>query len=70
MEKAELTELERLRMENIALKYRAMEAQMAALLNDRRAVIEQIESAHAGWKWNDQLGGLAPLAVVTDRTEG
>jgi hypothetical protein len=52
----ELSELERLKMENIALKYRAMEQQMVGLLNERALVIQQIEKDHPGYKWKEPVG--------------
>jgi hypothetical protein len=52
----ELSEIERLKMENIALKYRAMEQQMMVLLNERALVIQQIEQAHPGYKWKEPVG--------------
>jgi hypothetical protein len=56
MEKPELTELERLKLENIALKYNVLQQQSAALLQERVAIIQQVENDHPGWKWRDPQG--------------
>lgn len=53
---AELTELERVKMENFALKHQAIQQQQQANLQARAAFVRQIEAAHPGYKWNDQRG--------------
>lgn len=65
MERPELTEIETLRLENIALKYRAMESQMQSLLRDRTVVIQQIEERLPGWKWHDP-DGLIPEPPIPE----
>lgn len=53
---AELTELERLKMENFALKHNTMQLQLQAVLAERAAFIRQIEEAHPGYCWEEQRG--------------
>lgn len=57
--KAELTELERVKMENFALKHSAMQQQQQANLAARAAYIRQIEAAHPGYRWNEERGLVA-----------
>ena len=52
----ELTELERLKLENFALKHQAMQQQLQANLRERLAFIQQIEADHPGYAWDDQRG--------------
>jgi|HubBroStandDraft_6_1064221.scaffolds.fasta_scaffold1251735_2 hypothetical protein len=52
----QLTELERVKLENFALKHNALQHQSQANLMERAAFIRQIEAAHPGYRWNDQHG--------------
>jgi hypothetical protein len=45
-----------------------MEQQMAALLNERSIVIEQIERDHPGYKWTDPEG-LVPQRVESEESK-
>ena len=60
--KPELTELERLKLENFALKHNAMQQQIQANLAERAAFIQRIEEAHPGFAWNEKEG-LVAVAV-------
>jgi hypothetical protein len=51
-----LTEIERLKLENFALKYQAMQAQSQQLLAERAGFIQQIVAARPGFTWDDKLG--------------
>jgi hypothetical protein len=53
---AELTELERVKMENFALKHNSLQQQLNANLAQRQAYIEQIEAAHPGHRWDEPRG--------------
>ena len=59
-ELAELTELERVKMENFGLKHNALQQQQQNNLTERAAFILQIEAAHPGFKWEEQKG-LVPM---------
>lgn len=63
--KAELSELERLKMENFALKHSAMQQNLQANLMQRTAFIKEIEAAHPGYVWNEQRG-LVPEDYNSD----
>lgn len=56
---AELTELERVKMENFALKHNAMQQQLQANMAERTNFIRAIEDAHPGYQWNEQEGLVA-----------
>ena len=56
----QLTELERVKLENFALKNNLMQQQLQANLAARQAFIGLIEAAHPGYRWNDQQG-LTPI---------
>lgn len=51
-----LTELERTKMENYALKHNLMSQQLQQLVAERGAYIKQIEAAHPGCTWDEQRG--------------
>jgi hypothetical protein len=65
--KAELTELERVKLENFALKHNALQQQLQANLQARLALITQIEAAHPGYQWNEQQG-LVAIDVKPEKT--
>lgn len=54
---AELTEIERLRLENYALKFNALQTQLQQVAAERRAYILKVESDHPGYMW-DEIRGL------------
>jgi hypothetical protein len=60
----QLTELERVKMENFALKHAAMQNQIQANLQARAAFVQQIEAAHPGYRWNEQQGLVAEKPPV------
>jgi hypothetical protein len=66
MERPELTELERLRLENVTLKYNALEAQQQNLVAERIRIIQQIEAAYPGWVWKEQEGLVRPGPVLVE----
>jgi len=52
----DLTEVERLKLENLNLKRFALETQLQQVLVERGKLIEQIEEKHPGWHWKDAAG--------------
>lgn len=54
--KAELTEMERLKMENYALKVHMVQQQFQQLQMERAAFIHQLEKNHPGYEWREQEG--------------
>ena len=52
----ELTELERTKLENFALKHNLVQAQLQRIVDERAAYIRQVEEAHPGCKWDEQKG--------------
>ena len=56
MTNGELTELERVKMENFALRNNALQQQLQVNLAQRIAFIQEIEAAHPGYKWDEQQG--------------
>lgn len=69
-EQQQLTELERVKLENFALKHTALQQQVQANLIARAGFIQQIEAAHPGYRWNDQSGLVkeGPTAIPTGGT--
>ena len=61
----QLTELERVKMENYALKPNSLQQQLQGNLIERAAFIRQIEAAHPGYQWDEQ-GGLVGKNVNSD----
>jgi hypothetical protein len=59
----QLTELEQLRMENIALKYQNLQTQLKSLVEERQVIIIGINHNHPGYEWNDN-SGLVPIGGV------
>lgn len=55
----ELTELERTKLENFALKHNLVQAQLQRIVDERTAYIRQVEEAHPGCKWDEQKGLVA-----------
>lgn len=59
MTNGELTELERVKMENFALKHSTMQSQLQSNLTQRNAFIREIEAAHPGYRWDETQGLVA-----------
>jgi hypothetical protein len=57
----QLTEVERLKMENSTLKHHLMQQQSQAVQAERATLIAQIEINHPGFKWDDRQGVLQPV---------
>lgn len=55
---AELTELERMKLENYALKHNLVQQQLQRIVDERTAYIRQIEEDHHGFAWDEQKGCL------------
>lgn len=55
----ELTEIERLKMENYALKFNMLQSQINTIVAERAAFIKVIEADHPGYVWTDQNGLVA-----------
>jgi len=60
MQKPELTEVEKLKLENFTLRHIAIEAQLRQNTMDRALFLHAIEQAHPGWRWQDP-DGLVPI---------
>lgn len=56
MTNGELTELERVKLENFALKHNTLQQQLQMNLAERAAYIRGIETAHPGYQWDEQQG--------------
>ena len=52
----ELTELERVKMENFALRIMFMQQQLQQMQIERANFIHQIEDRHPGYKWSEAEG--------------
>jgi hypothetical protein len=52
----ELTETERLKLENFALRQFALETQLRQNTIDRVFFLRSIEEKHPGWRWQDPEG--------------
>ncbi len=61
-----LTELEQTKMELFALRHQFLQQQLNANLLNRAAMIEQIELAHPGYKWDEPTGRLAPVPPAVE----
>lgn len=59
----QLSELERVKLDNFALKHNAIQQQLNANLIERGAYIKQVEAAHPGYQWRDQEG-LVPIPTI------
>lgn len=56
---AELSELERLKLENYALKYNMLQTQLQQIAAERQAYLRQLVADHPGYVWNEAQGVLA-----------
>lgn len=66
---AELTELERVKMENFALRFHVSQQQMTQVQNDRAAFIQQMTAARPGFYWKDPEGTFVPVPVPEPAVE-
>lgn len=55
----EMTETERLKMENFALRHQILQQQLQQIVAERAAYIKQIEAAHPGSEWDERQGLVA-----------
>ena len=55
----ELTEIERLKLENLNLKRYALETQLTQVLTERANLIKVLEQARPGWHWKEPIGFVA-----------
>jgi hypothetical protein len=51
-----MNELERLRMENFALRINLLQQQLQQTARERMAFIETLEREHPGYEWDEQRG--------------
>jgi Trp operon repressor len=59
MTNGELTELERVRLENFMLRHNSIQRELQTNLAARAAFIQEVEAAHPGYRW-DEGAGLVP----------
>ena len=52
----QLTEIERLKLENLMLRYNALQQQMNQILVERSTLLRQIETDRPGYRWDEQKG--------------
>ena len=55
----DLTEVERLKMENLSLKRFALDTQMRQVQGEYESLIKSIEQKHPGWHWKEGVGFVA-----------
>jgi hypothetical protein len=60
----ELTELERTKLENYALKHNLVQQQLQRIVVERTEYVKQIEENHSGYKWDEQTASLVKLPVM------
>jgi hypothetical protein len=56
MMRPELTELQRVKMENYALRYNLLQQQTQQVINERASFISQLEEAYPGYEWREGFG--------------
>ena len=56
-----LSELERVKLENFALRHNTLQQQIHVNLTARGAFIRELEVAHPGYRWEDEQGVLVPV---------
>lgn len=59
MSNGELSEVERLKLENYALRHSIMQGNLQQLLVERNAYLKQLEENHPGYAWDETRGLLA-----------
>lgn len=61
---ATMTEMERLQMENYALRHNLLQQQMQQVIAERTGYIKKLEAEHPGYAW-DERQGLIPRQAMT-----
>jgi hypothetical protein len=61
----QLSEFEKLKLENFVLRQYALESQLRQNTVDRAIFLHGIEEAHPGWRWRDPEG-LVPMEDEED----
>ena len=56
MKPESLTELERIKMENFALRYNLLQQQTQQVINERASLISQLEASRPGYEWREGYG--------------
>jgi hypothetical protein len=56
MRKAEISEFERVKMENYALRTVFMQQQLQQIQIERATFVQEMEAAHPGYEWQDPYG--------------
>lgn len=56
----QLSELERVKLENNTLRIALLQNQLQQTHNERAAFLQQLEAAHPGYEWSEQNGRLIP----------
>jgi hypothetical protein len=64
--KPELTELERLKLENYGLRAYVLETQLRQVGQERVQFIQQMEKQHPGWQWRDPEGWVPDGSYAED----
>lgn len=58
---AQLTEVERLKIENLQLKFGALQTQQQQLQSEYQALIQALTVSHPGYSWNPQTNTLVAI---------
>jgi len=56
MSNEDLTPIERLKMENSALRHQLTQQALQQIIAERVALIREIEGNHPGYKWDERTG--------------
>lgn len=54
--RTELTEVERLKMENYNLRIHILQQQTQQMITERQTLVRSIEEAHPGFEWDESRG--------------
>jgi len=63
---AEMTEFERVKLENFALRHNAMQNQLSINMQARGAFIRELETAHPGYRWEESESALVAIESFED----
>lgn len=66
----QLTETQRLQVENLQLKNTLLQRQMAEIQAEFSALVEAIDKEHPGWLYNPQAGQFVPKPKAEGKPEG